>query len=80
MADHIEFAEAFAKLLNGTLKMKCAICGEESCGCWEKCSCGWSTLAGEPCRNPATTRCSTKVKYGRYNRKTKRYEKRTDPR
>jgi len=28
----------------------------------------------KPCNNPNTSRCSTKVKYGKYNRKTKRYE------
>lgn len=34
----------------------------------------WSARKGEPCRNPVTKRCSTKVKYGKYNRSAKRYE------
>lgn len=57
--------------------MVCAKCGTKGflkCDCFEQCSCGWITDAGKPCDNPETTRCSTKVKYGTYNRKTKRYE------
>lgn len=37
--------------------MRCSNCSQDvvpfSCGCWEKCSCGWWTIAGTPCRNPA---------------------------
>lgn len=75
----------FADLLAGRATLYCVICsapstaGKDTCDCWEKCSCGWSALKGEPCRNPATTRCSTKVKYGKYNRKTRRYEKKPSP-
>jgi hypothetical protein len=57
--------------------MVCLKCGapmQQGCECWEKCTCGWFADAGKPCRNPETGRCSTKVKYGKYNRKTKRYE------
>ena len=41
---------------------------------FERCSCGWFAAKGEPCDNPEMSRCSTKIKYGKYNRKTKRYE------
>lgn len=47
--------------------VKCSICGTPgvgTCDCWERCSCGWYALKGNLCRNPATTKCSTKVKYG----------------
>lgn len=56
--------------------MRCTVCGAPAgdCDCWERCSCGWSARKGEPCRNPVTKRCSIKVKYGKYNRSTKRYE------
>lgn len=56
--------------------MKCLLCGAAMgrCDCWEKCSCGYSARKGEPCRNPETRRCSTKVKYGKYNRSSKRWE------
>lgn len=56
--------------------MRCTICKAAmgTCDCWEKCSCGWSALKGEVCHNPATRSCSTKVKYGKYNRRTKRWE------
>jgi hypothetical protein len=33
------------------------------CDCYERCSCGYTTDKGQPCRNPETTRCSTKLKY-----------------
>lgn len=59
--------------------LTCTVCGEPKsakCDCWEKCSCGWFARKGNPCRNPHTTRCSTKVKYGKYNRRTKSYEPR----
>jgi hypothetical protein len=46
----------------------CSRCGKQgppgSCDCWEHCSCGWWAMKGEPCRNPNTARCSTKMKYG----------------
>jgi hypothetical protein len=54
--------------------MKCTKCGRAECDCWERCSCGWTTEAGKQCRNPDTIRCSTKIKYGKWNRSTKRYE------
>ncbi len=56
--------------------MRCTKCAAPmgDCDCWEQCSCGWTAEKGMPCRNPRTARCSTKVKYGKYNRKTKRYE------
>jgi hypothetical protein len=48
-----------------SVPMTCTVCGARAgtCRCWEECSCGWSTRRGEPCRNPETTRCSTKLKY-----------------
>lgn len=57
--------------------LRCTKCGAPKaigCYCWEECSCGWTAEKGKPCRNPNTAHCSTKVKYGKYNRKTKRYE------
>lgn len=76
LADVEAFANAFARLLAGdTSMLTCTRCGKTgSCGCWVKCSCGWSAGAGEPCGNPETTRCSTKVQFGVYNRRTRRYE------
>jgi hypothetical protein len=34
--------------------VKCTICGAGygKCGCWTKCGCGWSYLAGAACNNP----------------------------
>jgi len=54
----------------------CTKCGAKpgQCDCWEKCSCGWFAEKGKPCRNPETRKCSTKVKYGKWNRSTRRYE------
>ena len=56
--------------------MKCTLCGAGmgNCDCWEQCTCGWTAEKGKPCSNPKTARCSTKLKYGKYNRSTKRYE------
>lgn len=54
--------------------VKCVAKGIGNCDCWERCSCGWFAEKGKPCRNPNTARCTTKLKYGQYNRKTKRYE------
>jgi hypothetical protein len=56
--------------------LKCGAAGIGTCACWEECSCGWTTEAGTVCSNPATRRCSTKVKYGVYNRRTRRWEAR----
>lgn len=56
---------------------KCAICGQSKrigCDCQEKCSCGWTVRKGRQCGNSTTIRCSTKIKYGKWNRKTRRYE------
>ncbi|WP_162593965.1 hypothetical protein [Variovorax sp. PBL-E5] len=60
-------APSFAQLLAGdTSFLQCTRCGNTGeCACWEKCSCGWTAEAGMPCRNPATTNCSTKAKYRR---------------
>jgi hypothetical protein len=54
----------------------CTKCGAKAglCDCWENCSCGYAAEKGKPCSNPRTAKCSTKVKYGQYNRRTKRYE------
>lgn len=57
--------------------VSCTKCGKKgfmTCDCWEQCSCGRIADKGKPCNNPETGRCSTKVRYGKYNRKTKRYE------
>ncbi len=43
---------------------KCGTKGFGNCDCYEQCTCGWIAERGTPCRNPATKRCSTKVKYG----------------
>lgn len=53
-----------------TAAVRCCKCGAGygCCDCWEKCSCGWLAEKGKPCRNPKTTRCSTKVKYGQTKR------------
>ena len=46
--------------------MHCTLCQAPAgtCQCWEDCSFGLSTRRGHPCTNPATTDCSTKLKYG----------------
>lgn len=41
---------------------------------YEHCSCGRWNNKECVCQNPATTRCSMRVNYGVYNRKTKRWE------
>ena len=56
--------------------LKCGALGVDTCACWEKCSCGWRNSPGEFCRNPETQRCSSKMKYGVYNRRTKQREPR----
>ena len=50
--------------------MRCTLCQQPAgtCQCWEACSCGYSTRRSTPCRNPETTNCSTKLKYGRRGR------------
>ena len=62
--------------LMGAVVFHCTICDAEmgKCDCWERCTCGWMNPKGEACRNPATRSCSSRVLYGKYNRKTKRYE------
>jgi len=47
--------------------MKCSLCEAPmgTCDCWTHCSCGWWAKTGYACRNPETTRCSTKMKCGR---------------
>ena len=53
-----------ARMVDGAVRcVKCGAPGVGTCACWERCSCGWSAEAGKPCRNPTTTRCSTKLKY-----------------
>ena len=58
------------------VEFKCCKCHKimKDCQCHENCSCGWIAEKGKPCRNPNTKSCTTKVKYGKYNRKTKRWE------
>jgi len=47
--------------------MRCVKCDAPmgTCDCWTRCSCGWFAEKGKPCRNPKTTRCSTKMRYGK---------------
>ena len=54
------------EILIDSCGMKCCKCGADAgkCDCWTECSCGWSAEKGQPCNNPATTRCSTKLKFG----------------
>lgn len=56
--------------------VKCGARGIGTCDCWERCSCGWLAEKGQPCGNGETRACSTKTKYGKYNRHTKRWEER----
>lgn len=42
---------------------KCGTPGVLNCLCYVECSCGWYAERGKPCRNPETTRCSTKLRY-----------------
>lgn len=52
------------RMIDAVVKcVKCGTPGLGNCKCWEHCSCGWWSEMGKPCHNPATTRCSTKVKY-----------------
>lgn len=44
--------------------LSCTICKAEACDCWEKCSCGWTTLRGYQCGSP-TKKCSSKLNYKR---------------
>lgn len=53
---------------------KCGTKGFMVCDCYAKCSCGYLHEKGKPCANPETRRCSSKVQFGKYNRRTKRYE------
>jgi hypothetical protein len=45
--------------------------------CTYLCSCKWYTQNGVPCGNPQTHACSSRVRWGKYNRKTKAYEQKT---
>lgn len=54
--------------------LKCGTPGVGKCDCWEFCTCGYIIEKGKICHNPNTRGCSLKVKYGKYNKKTKRYE------
>lgn len=43
------------KTLGIEVDLKCTICNafqSKGCGCWTRCSCGWSFRTGEQCRNP----------------------------
>ena len=53
------------RLIDAT-PMRCTLCKAPAgtCQCWEDCSCGWSVPRYTACRNPDTTDCSTKLKYG----------------
>jgi hypothetical protein len=54
--------------------VRCVRCGTQGfmkCDCWERCSCGHFVEKGKPCRNLATQRCSTKIKYGKRKGKAK---------
>lgn len=63
------------RMIDATMRcLKCGTPGIGTCSCWERCSCGWTAEAGKPCGNQVTRRCSTKLRYGKYNRRTKRYE------
>jgi hypothetical protein len=53
---------------------KCGTKGIGKCGCFERCSCGWLAERGKPCGNPQTRACDTRLRYGKYNRRTKRWE------
>ena len=48
--------------------LRCGARGVGTCDCRVRCSCGWYADRGQPCNNPATTRCSTKLKYRRADR------------
>lgn len=50
-----------------TVEWRCSICRAKAgtCDCWEKCSCGYLAQKGQPCSNPETARCSSKIQYGR---------------
>lgn len=56
-------ADLIAKMIDDV--MCCLNCGAKmgQCDCWERCSCGWFAEKGKPCRNPETTKCSTKLKF-----------------
>jgi hypothetical protein len=41
---------------------------------YERCSCGMIVEKGKVCGNPETRSCTTRVKYGKYSRKTKAWE------
>lgn len=53
--------------------LRCLVCGAKAgaCDCWVVCSCGWSARKHQPCGNPNTTRCSTKLMYGPKRKKKK---------
>lgn len=67
--------DLLSRAINACVRcVRCGALGVFTCDCHERCSCGWFADKGQPCGNPNTARCSTKVKYGVYNRRTKRYE------
>jgi hypothetical protein len=59
-----------------TADLRCTLCNAKAgtCNCWGQCTCGWSHRKGKCCGNPKTARCSSKVAFGKYNRRTNRYE------
>lgn len=54
------------RMIDGA-NLKCTVCEAPAgtCDCWRHCSCGWSHRKGQPCNNPKTTRCSSKINAGR---------------
>lgn len=46
--------------------MRCLKCGTQgmwNCDCHVQCSCGWIADKGQPCNNPETRYCSTKLRH-----------------
>lgn len=62
-------------ILFSKAEMRCTVCNAKAwtCKCWERCSCGWSNLAGEQCNNPDTIRCSSKINNGKWCRRCRVY-------
>lgn len=62
-------------LLFAQADMRCTTCNAKAgtCGCWERCTCGWHNVRGTFCRNPETIRCSGKLLYGAWCRSCRVY-------
>ena len=53
------------RMINSTVRCtRCGAKGYGTCDCWRQCSCGWMAAKDEPCGNPKTTRCSSKLQFG----------------